>query len=157
MNIGVWGAASLLGVAMAAEAVKAQVGVVIAPRTVDDLPVLAWAFLIGWAFAGWVIASLKPAVIAMNDPAQTRSVVVAGIISTLTASLAFGVGCGLYLLTEARWDSKPLAALYAYLGALGGGFWGMRGMEFVIDIIRAVLASWARTKAPPSIHEKGET
>jgi hypothetical protein len=68
---------------------------------------------------------------------------VAGIVSTLAASLAFGVGIGLYLLTEATWGGKPLAALYGYLGALGGGFWGMKGMEFATDIVKAIAERWA--------------
>jgi hypothetical protein len=132
-----WFAFGLIGIAVAADsAVKLQSG---SPRTVDELPMLAWAFLFGWAFTGWIIASLKPAVIAMNDRTQPRSVVLAGIVSTLAASLAFGVGIGLYMLTEATWGGRPLAALYGYLGALGGGFWGMKGMEFATDIVKAIV------------------
>jgi hypothetical protein len=136
-----YAAFGLIGLAVAADsAVKLQSG---SPRTVDELPMLAWAFLVGWAFTGWIIAMLKPTVIAMNDRTQPRSVVIAGAISTLAASLAFGVGIGLYLLTEATWGGKPLAALYGYLGALGGGFWGMKGMEFATDIVKAIAERWA--------------
>lgn len=140
MNFGAWGTLGIIGMVMAAETVKLPP---VSPRTLDDLPMLAWAFLIGWSFAGWIIASLKPAVIAMNDGTQARSVVIAGIISTLTASLSFGVACGLYMLTEARWDGKPLAALYAYLAALVCGFWGMKGMEFATDLLKSLAERWA--------------
>lgn len=139
-----WATLGVVGVAIAAETVASTVQ--LEPRTIENLPSLAWWFLIGWSFAGWVIASLKPAVIAMNDPTQVRSVVWAGILSTFTASLAFGIACGLYLLCEARWDHKPLAALYGYLGALGGGFWGMKGMEFAIGILTSVIEGWARAR-----------
>lgn len=129
---------------MAAEAIVPS-----ASRTVDDLPALAWRFLIGCSFAGWVVASLKPAVLALNDDTQQRNVALAGIISTLVASMGFGIAMGLFLLTEARWDGKALAALYAYLGAFGGGFWGMKGMEFVIDLGKGILERWATKGAQP--------
>lgn len=137
MRAALWGA---LGISMA---VASGVTPASTGRTMDDLPTMAWCFLVGWSFAGWIIASLKPAVIAMNDGAQPRSVIVAGIISTFVASLAFGVACGLYLLTEARWGDKPLAALYGYLGALFGGFSGMKGMEFAIDLLQGIVQRWA--------------
>lgn len=140
MRATLWGAMIVSMAAMAAEVAPIQPA---APRSVDNLPMLAWSFLIGWAFAGWVIASLKPAVIAMNDAAQPRAVAIAGVISTLVAALAVGVMAGLYLLTIATWNEKPMPALYAYIGALGGGFWGMKGMEFGIDIFKTVVSSWA--------------
>lgn len=131
----------LIGAAMAAEVATAPV---VVPRTVEGLPALAWWFLIGWSFAGWMSASLKPAVIAMHDTTQQRAVALAGIVSTLVSSMAFGIGVGLYLLCEARWDDKPLAALYGYLGALAGGFWGMKGMEFGIDVFKGIVERWAQ-------------
>lgn len=140
---------SWLGISVAAAAAGVAVPVASQiPRTVDSLPTLAWWFLVGWSLAGWVIASLKPAVIAMNDGTQPRSVAIAGVVSTLVASLAFGTSCGLYLLTEATWDGKALAALYGYLGALFGGFTGMRGMEFVTDMGKGILERWASKGKP---------
>lgn len=111
----------------------------VASRTIESLPPLAWALLSGWAFAGWVISSLKPAVEAMNDATKPANVRAAVIISTLVASMAFGIACGLYLLIEARWDGRVIGALYAYLGAFAGGFTGMKGMEWAIEKGKGVI------------------
>lgn len=136
MRIPLSGALIVCTASMAAQAALPD------PRSIEALPGLAWGFLCGWSFAGWVVASLKPAVIAMNGGVR-RGEAIAGVIQTLAASLAFGVLIGLWLLTTATWEGKPVAAIYAYLAAFGCGFLGTKGIEFATDLVMGIIARWA--------------
>lgn len=134
----VWLTLYTAGICIAAEATAPTP----APRTLESLPALVWWFAVGYSFAGWVMANLKNAVIAMNGE-ENKFVAVSGVLSTLVASHLVGISLCLYMLTEVQMSGKPVPALLAYFAAAIGSFGGMRLMELGLEVLKGFALKWA--------------
>jgi hypothetical protein len=106
------------------------------------LPALTWWLAIGYSFAGWIMANLKNAVVAMNGP-DDKFVAGASVISTFIAAHLVGISACLYLLTEAQFNGKPIPPLIAYFTGAVGAAGGMAFINIGIDAFKAAALRWA--------------
>lgn len=111
-------------------------------RTLETLPTLTWWLAVGYSFAGWIMANLKNAVIAMNG--QDKLAAGAEVFSKFVAAMLVGVSLCLYLITEARYDGKPIPVLVALFAATIGAFGGMAFINISVDALKSLALKWAQ-------------
>jgi hypothetical protein len=120
-----WLALYSAGCLAAEAAVQAVTG-----RTIETLPALTWWLAIGYSFAGWIMANLKNAVVAMNGP-DDKFVAGASVISTFIAAHLVGI------------NGKPIPPLIAYFTGAVGAAGGMAFINIGIDAFKAAALRWA--------------
>lgn len=136
------GPAAWLGFFSAACLAAESAAPAVTGRTLETLPTLTWWLAVGYSFGGWVIANLKTLVIAMNGP--DKLVAGAEVFSKFVASMLVGVSLCLYLITEARYDGRPIPVLVALFAATIGAFGGMAFINISVEALKSIALKWAQ-------------